>query len=415
MKKWKIISLSAVSGLLIAGNLYLIGKEDSKIERTLYVENWTKAKLGDVSRTFQTQGMVVPYEEFPVYFDHEKQFQKFLVQEGDTVTAGTPLYEYLDSKASASKANLENEKQLAENDLSAIERYISSLESYQSSIPEAPSVSDNEENAALEADLNLDEHASSELIVATIEQELFKQEYEKSKIEEKINILDAELVNLDEISGTVSAVSDVDGTVKEVNKSLNGPILTLASNRLSIEGELSEERLKEAEEGQAITVQSPELKKPLKGTVDRITVYPKSEPSMKKESTYPFKAIVTEDQLLLPVGSKVNVSVVTSSVHNVPVIPEDTLHMGSKPFVYKLMNGRVNKQYVAKGIDMSGRQEIRKGMTAGETILAEPEIVPQNHAYFITALQPKDITRKQLKEISTREKFRYLLIGLLER
>lgn len=64
---------------------------------------------------------------------------------------------------------------------------------------------------------------------------------------------------------------------------------------------------------------------------------------------------------------------------------------------------------------MSGRQEIRKGMTAGETILAEPEIVPQNHAYFITALQPKDITRKQLKEISTRDKFRYLLIGLLER
>lgn len=415
MKKWKIISLTAVSGLLIAGNLYLIGKEDSKVERTLYVENWTKAKSGDISRTFQAQGMVVPYEEYPVYFDHEKQFQKFLVQEGDMVTAGTPLYEYLDPKASASKANLENEKQLAENDLSAIERYISSLESYQSSIPEASSVSDNEDNTALEADLNLDENASSELIVATIEQELFKQEYEKSKIEEKISILEAELVNLDEISGTVSAVSDVDGTVKEVNKSLTGPILTLSSNRMSIEGELSEKRLKEAEEGQAITVESTELKKPLTGTVDRITAYPKSEPSMKKESTYPFKAIVTDDQLLLPVGSKVNVSIVTSSVQNVPVIPEDTLHMGSKPFVYKLINGRVTKQYVTKGIEMDGRQEIRKGMTSGETILAEPEHVPQNHAYFITALQPKDITQKQLKEISTRDKFRYLLTGLLER
>lgn len=412
MKKWKIISLSAVSGLLIAGNLYLIGKEESKVERTLYVENWTKAKLGDISKTFQVQGMVVPYEEYPVYFDHEKQFQKFLVQEGDTVTAGTPLYEYVDSKASVSKANLENEKKLAENDLSAIESYISSLESYQSSIPEASSVSDH---SALEADLNLDEHASSELIVSTIEQEMFKQEYEKSKIEEKVNILEAELVNLDEISGTVSAVSDVDGTVKEVNKSLTGPILTLSSNRLSIEGELSEKRLREAEEGQAITVESSELKKPLTGTVDRITAYPKSEPSMKKESIYPFKAIVKDDQLLLPVGSKVNVSIVTSSVQNVPVIPEDTLHMGSKPFVYKLTNGRVNKQYVTKGIEMSGRQEIRKGMTAGETILVEPENVPQNHPYFITALQPKEITTKQLEEISTRDKFRYLLTGLLER
>ena len=77
MKKWKIISLSAVSGLLIAGNLYLIGKEDSKIERTLYVENWTKAKLGDVSRTFQTQGMVVPYEEYPAYFDTKNNSKNF--------------------------------------------------------------------------------------------------------------------------------------------------------------------------------------------------------------------------------------------------------------------------------------------------------------------------------------------------
>jgi len=414
MKKRKIISFAVVSGFLIAGNLYLIGKEDSKVERTIYVEDWTKAKQGNISRTFQVQGMVVPYEEYPVYFNNEKEFQKFLVQKGDTVTAGTPLYEYIDPKASSRKAALETEKQIAENDLSAIEIYISSLESYQTSIPEAPSVS--EEDAALEAELNLDKHASSEMIIATIEQEIFKQEYEKSRMKEKIDILNAELVNLDETSGIVSAVSDVDGTVKEINMSLIGPVLTLSSNRLSIEGELSENRLKEAEEGQEITVESSKLKKPLAGTVDRIVAYPKTEPTVKKESSYPFKAVVTDDQLLLPVGSKVNVSIVTARAQNVPVLPKAALHRKKKEFVYKLIaNGRVNKQYVTMGIDMSGRQEIQKGVNAGETVLLEPKKVPQNHAYFITALQPKEITQKQFKKISMREKFRYVLTGLLER
>ena len=95
MKRWKTLSAVLVSGALIATNIYLITKEDSKVSRSIFVKDWTKVKQATVTETFQTKGVTTSAEEYKVYFDRtDKDFQRFLVKEGDEIKAGTPLYEY---------------------------------------------------------------------------------------------------------------------------------------------------------------------------------------------------------------------------------------------------------------------------------------------------------------------------------
>ena len=95
MKRWKTVSAVVISGALIATNLYLIMKEDSKVSRSIFVKDWTKVEDSTVIETYNTEGITTSAEEFKVYFNGDNQvFERFLVKEGDEVTTGTPLYEY---------------------------------------------------------------------------------------------------------------------------------------------------------------------------------------------------------------------------------------------------------------------------------------------------------------------------------
>ena len=95
MKRWKKVSAVVISGALIATNLYLIMKEDSKVSRSIFVKDWTKVENSTVTETYKTEGVTTSAEEYKVYFNGENQvFGRFLVKEGDEVTTGTPLYEY---------------------------------------------------------------------------------------------------------------------------------------------------------------------------------------------------------------------------------------------------------------------------------------------------------------------------------
>ncbi|MDO7485703.1 hypothetical protein Q5O89_07160 [Peribacillus frigoritolerans] len=150
------------------------------MERTVFVENWTKVKKDTVTDTIQTNGVIKPVEEYDIYFDTQKNdFKKFLVKEGDAITAGSSLFEYTTTELDALKANLEAEKTAAEGEMAGIEEYIGKLRSYQGTV-----TSETEKAAideSVEKNLNIDiKTSSSDLIKSNIEQEMYKQELEKT-------------------------------------------------------------------------------------------------------------------------------------------------------------------------------------------------------------------------------------------
>ncbi|MGE7768247.1 efflux RND transporter periplasmic adaptor subunit [Peribacillus sp. NPDC096540] len=419
MKKWKIAAISVASAALITVNFYLIEKKESKVERTVFVENWTKVKKDTITDTIQTKGVVKPLEEYDIYFDTKKNdFQKFLVKEGDEITAGSSLFEYTTPELDALKGNLEAEKTAAEGEIVGINEYIGKLEAYQGSLTSNSNKAVIDES--IEKSLNIDiTTTSSDLIKSNLEQEMYKQELEKNRLEEKVIMLDAQLSSIEEQTSAVATTSEADGVVKNINKNLNNPIISIASSNMGIEGEFSEEQMKKAKVDMTIKVNSPDLKKVLKGTIGRIHSYPTEEPSLKNENRFPFQATIdTEGEEVEPLltGAKVDLTVITNEKAGVPSIPIEAVHQKKQPHVYKLTKrGYVDKQYITEGFEAEGKQELLKGPTVGEVILIEPNKVVKNHSYFITPLQIDKVKAAPYKKFTTREKVRYLLLGILEK
>ena len=164
MKRWKVLSAVVVSGVLVATNLYLITKEDSKVSRSIFVEYWTKVKAATVTETFETKGVTIPAEEYEVYFDESgKEFQRFLVKEGEEVTAGTPLFEYEVKDLEKNKGEVEREITEITGSITEIEAYIKKLTDYKAQVPNASTVSE-----IVQGGVGLDRNASSDLIISTL-------------------------------------------------------------------------------------------------------------------------------------------------------------------------------------------------------------------------------------------------------
>lgn len=416
--KWKIAAVSIASIVLITVNLYLIEKKESKVERTVFVENWTKVKKDTITDTIQTNGVIKPVEEYDIYFDAKNNdFKKFLVKEGDAITAGSSLFEYATTDLDALKANLEAEKTAAEGEIAGIEEYIGKLRSYQGTVTSESEAAIDE---SVEKNLNIDiTTSSSDLIKSNIEQEMYKQELEKNRLDEKVKMLDAKLSSIEEQSSAIVTTSEADGVVKNINKNLNNPIISIVSTNMAIEGDFSEEEMKKAEVGMTIKASSSDSKKALKGTIGRIHSYPAEEPTLKKDNRFPFQALIEpegEETEPLLVGSKVNLTVITNEKAGVPSIPIEAVQYQKQPYIYKLTNkGHVDKHYITKGLKAEGKQEIIKGPSVGDVILLKPNVAVKNHSYFITPIQFEKVKAGTYKKFTSREKVRYLLLGILEK
>lgn len=413
MKKWIVMSLTVVSLSFIALNGYLITKKDSKVQHTVYVDNWTRVKKDDVVQTFETEGIIMPQEEYDVYFhDRDKEFQRFLVKEGDEVTAGTPLFEYTTPELDKLRETLELERQETEGEIAGIDVYISKLLDYQSSLSSTPSYF--EPDFTFEEDLSINEDTSSDVIIGTIEQEIYKQELEKSRLEEKVKKYDSQLSSIDEQSSSVMMVSETDGFVKKVNKKLGNPVITITSNVKVIEGQLTEKQFNQAETGMLFTANVAGKK--LEGTLGKIHSYPVNDPKIGEENHYHFEATLTEQPEPLAIGSKADLSVVTAEAIGIPTIPEKAIYTIKNPYVYLLNeNSRIKKQSVQTGLGFEGIQEMTKGVQIREVLMVSPHKAHQNNAYFVTKMKPNRLTKSSIKDLSKYEKWEFFLTGLIEK
>ena len=415
MKRWKILSAVFVAVVLLATNLYLILKEDSKVSRSIFVKDWAKVEKATVTTTFNTEGVTTSADEYKVYFhDTDKAFKRFLVKEGDKVTTGTPLYEYTVKNFDQQTGELEREIANLEGEITGVDDYIQKLTDYKDQVPSATEVAN-----ALPDGTNLNANASSDLIISTLEQEIYKQELEKSKLEDEKTKLDSQLMALNEQSGPLTMDSEVDGIVKKIDDTLGSPIMTIASTQQAIEGILSESEYRNAKVGMAVKIKSPDLEKTAKGKIVHVDNYPSKEPSLDNEATFPFQVKIVPSKTKakpLVIGSKMGVTVITNQAIGVPTVSAKIVHGKSKSYVYKLTDkGYVNKEYISTGLRTNKKVEIVDGPTVGENVLVSPWKIPKNHSTFITPIQADKVVYSAYDSFTPQEKWRYFLIGMLEK
>lgn len=413
MKKWMKFVLPIVFVGFICLNVYLIYKDDSKAERTVYVKDWTRVQEEDIVETIKTDGMMVPRENQDVYLPLEQiDFQQFLVKEGDQVTAGTPLFVYTSPEVDNLRETFELEIQQLEGELEGVEDYIASLIDYQSSV--SSSDSEIEIDSSLEEGFNIDVNASTDMIVSFIEQEIYRNELEKHKLEEEILKYEAQLSSIDEQDQSAQLVSGIDGVVVDVNKELGNPIVTIASNELAIEGQFTEKQLTKAEAGMEITAKASGKK--MEGTLDKINPYPMKDPAIGQKNAYTFTASILEQPEALPIGTKAAVTVVTAEALGVATLKDKAIHDGKKSFVYQLnKNGLITKNTVETGLSFDGVSEIVDGAENGNMIAVNTLGHMKDKANFVTEMKPGKVTKASLKDLSKKEMLKAFLVGLIER
>lgn len=401
-KRWRITLLVVAIVGFISYNTYLIVTEKEKIARTVYVSDWTTVKQGDVIESFETNGVIVPSDETPIYYDKsEKEFLRFLVKEGDMIEEGTPLFEY-------ANPNIEKEKQMVELEIQQIEGQIDEIKKHIVTLsterPGIPVFRNTEEN--LEDYVNIADHVSQTLFNQSIQQQINEQELEVSKLEKKLEAYEQQLNYLNEQESFVTIVSETDGIVTEIDEQLINPIVTIASSEYVVEGMLNEEQAEHADTGMRIeTMMDEEI---LEGNIEQINTYPEEEPTLETENYYRFRASL-EGAENLKIGTKTALSVITNEAIGVPTVPEEAIQ---EEAVYVLNeNGKIVMQPTTLGLTSDGIQELKTGVNAGDVVAIGVTNDAGGNANFVTDLKASKLKPSLLKYIPKQERWKYFFLG----
>ncbi|WP_054751911.1 hypothetical protein [Piscibacillus salipiscarius] len=118
--------------LFILVNFLLIYLDDDwTVDRITYVDEWANTRVMDVRENLVQDGILTHTDQNRIYFDKQQgNFQSFMVEKGDAVTAGDPLYTYSVTDYNQTYRTLTNEIDRLEDEVDAIEAIISEIERY---------------------------------------------------------------------------------------------------------------------------------------------------------------------------------------------------------------------------------------------------------------------------------------------
>ncbi|OCA88963.1 efflux RND transporter periplasmic adaptor subunit [Pseudobacillus wudalianchiensis] len=409
MKRVKKSVWLTASVLIIAGNLYLTLKEDSKADRSQWLSEWKQSANDDVVETFQTTGVITPADEYPIYFDkNEGTFLRFLVEKGQKVGAGTPLFEYSSSRLEQEIEELKAEKTQTEKQIQLIDGQIAKLNSILDEI---------KKEANDETDDKKEKDSAAKV---TVEKDIIDQETEKLKLQEEISKYDTLISQAESKKSNLVVRSEREGIVKTLNSRLDNPIITIRSPEAAVQGVFNEQQMNKVNEGLMIHASVDPLPVTFHGEISSIEKFPEQEPSVKRKSLYPFTAQLDKSTMeeaanqLLP-GMKANVTVVTKEALQAVTVPASALIKDGKKSYVLVLNakGQIEKRDIKKGLLVDGIQEIKSGLKPGEKVVAHPEELLTDHGGFVTPLDYTAVQKQQLQQMSKTERLKLLLMGIL--
>ncbi|KMY55569.1 hypothetical protein AC623_17810 [Bacillus sp. FJAT-27231] len=409
MKRVKKSVWLTASVLIVAGNLYLTLKEDSKADRSQWLSEWKQSAKDDVVETFQTTGVITPADEYPIYFDkNEGTFLRFLVEKGQKVGAGTPLFEYSSSRLEQEIEELKAEKTQTEKQIQLIDGQIAKLNSILDEI---------EKEADDETDNKKEKDSAAKV---TVEKDIIDQETEKLKLQEEISKYDTLISQAESKKSNLVVRSEREGIVKTLNSRLDNPIITIRSPEAAVQGVFNEQQMNKVNEGLMIHASVDPLPVTFHGEISSIEKFPEQEPSVKRKSLYPFTAQLDKSTMeeaanqLLP-GMKANVTVVTKEALQAVTVPASALIKDGKKSYVLVLNakGQIEKRDIKKGLLVDGIQEIKSGLKPGEKVVAHPEKLLTDHGGFVTPLDYTAVQKQQLQQMSKTERLKLLLMGIL--
>lgn len=301
MKKKKLILAGSIAGILLLVTIlwFALGKSGgSSGEDVVYVSPVsTILDQGSLGIQQRFSGVVEPQETYEVELQPDKTVKEVLVEKGQDVTVGTPLFIYDTDQAQSDLDQAQLDVERMENEIIGLQDQIATLQ---------------KEKRSAGSEEALDYTTQ----IQTAENDIKKTEYSiKSK-----NI---EIEQLKYSIENATVVSEVDGVVKSINQgnssdsysyyegeTSNAFITILGTGSLRVKGSVNEQNIYAVMEGQPVIIRSrvdDSVWYGTMGAVDTENVQSSSnsyyyygvEDSENQSSKYPFYVTLDSDEGLM--------------------------------------------------------------------------------------------------------------------
>lgn len=364
--------IGGVAGLVIltaGGYAYMASTGLGQQTKEVVYQTSTVAE-GTLASSTLLSGTVKAKAEQYVYFDATKGSSATVtVKVGDKVTAGQQLVQYDTTTAQATYDE-------AVRALNKVGRDINQLTTY--GVPQAST--------------SLDEKTGQEITVNPTDQANAEYQNQLQTLYESYASAEAQVAKAQAALNETIFLSDVEGTVVEINDNIDPSaresqvlVHVTSEGKLQVEGNLTEYDLANIKVGQAIKIKSKVYPdKEWTGKITYISNYPAQNTGQSVSgvgtgatsgtgASYAYKAEITSDLGELKQGFSVSVEVINEQKSL--LVPLTALVTdGDKSYVWVLDDkNKVSKVEVTTGDADAVSQEISAGLTAGQTLIVNPD------------------------------------------
>lgn len=373
LKKKVFLGVGALALLVGGFSVYQMSSTNQSTEAETMYETGTVTS-GKIASSTLLSGKVAALSEQYVYYDNSKGSSATVtVEVGQQIGKGQQLVQYDATSAQAAYDT-------AVRNLNKVGRQINTLKTYgtQTTTPvETPSDQESE---------NADSATRQTTTTPTAEQSYNQQ---LQDLNDAYADAEAEVTKAQEALNQTVVLSDVDGTVVEVNPSIDPSakesqtlVHVATQGQLQVKGHLTEYDLANLKKGDEVIIKSkvyPDKK--WQGKISSISDYPEQSAGTADPShggtngaQYEYKADITSDLAELKQGFTVSVEVVNNK-ESLLVPNSAIVSSKGKDYVwrYDKLTKKVAKQEVGLGKADANSQEIVTGLAKDDRIITNPD------------------------------------------
>ncbi|MGE7949229.1 HlyD family secretion protein [Lysinibacillus sp. NPDC093688] len=256
-KPWTSLTI-VLTMLLVGVNAYFVFKDDSKITRSYFIDEFQKAYKGTNTERVNKETIVAPAETYTLTAD-ATSLSAVNAKRGQKVTPNDVLATYKTEEVDNELTKLEAERTAYENERSDLEDALSQIENDYDDADPKSSVNTDEINGTLSVTLKLElgQQSSPSTAVALLNRHI-------AETDRQIAIMDAQIEQIQARQGVVSPVDGVIAAVKEETGTITFEIYSTEKTMLAY---LSEDEWQKVSEGQTVDFKVKHLKDSLSGSV----------------------------------------------------------------------------------------------------------------------------------------------------
>ncbi len=392
MNKFFFIGLSIAVTAFISTNALLLFGEKSIIAKNVYVSEYEQAYTAKYEETLPKEAVAAPLSTVQIYVQDSQTIERWLVEEGDAVQAGSELAALNKAESEEQRAIWESEKNALEAEKAQVQSSLSSLQSARSANSGSDSRSNSDRssetigndttvNFNVEVGVEVPQDGSYAAGIAQAEQRM-------AAIESQLAVVNAQL---NQNQSTPALISPVEGTVAKINRTTEPLSVEIYSSEKTFVTYLLEDEWHEVAADNRVLVQAEGLAQAVPGTILSVDAIP-AEPSQwleayraldPVEQANPIAfykvqiGIGPEVEAALPLGSSANAEIIINEAANAVALPEKWLFnrydTNGLAFVLSETGGAV-KTPVVIGFDIGGKAVLNDGVASGSIVLNEQKL-----------------------------------------